>query len=356
MYRGHTVGVVVPAHNEEKLIGTVLETVPPFVDRVYVINDGSTDDTWAEITRHAEHLNEEHQSSTDGTLTGTNGDIAFDSWIVPICHERNRGVGGAIKTGYTTALNDKIDITAVMAGDAQMEPNVLSWLLDPIVEGQADYTKANRLLSREFRQGMSTWRFFGNSILSLLTKIASGYWKTMDPQNGYTAISNEALTAIDVQGLYEYYGYCNHLLVKLNAREMRVADVAIPAIYGTEQSGIMYPKYIQKVSLMLLSSFLWRLKARYLVSDFHPLALFYYLGAITTTSGMFAGLWVLYTKITRDEPLFLNGISSLVLSILGWLFILFAMIFDMEINQDKEVQIGQESLTTDVEPDGASEQ
>lgn len=355
MYRDHTVGVVIPAYNEERLIGTVLETVPPFVDRVYVIDDGSSDDTWAEITHHAEHLNEEYRSSIEGPSTETDGGIAFDSWIVPICHEHNCGVGGAIKTGYTAALDDKLDITAVMAGDAQMDPDVLSWLLDPIVEDQADYTKANRLLSREFRQGMSTWRFFGNSILSLLTKIASGYWKTMDPQNGYTAISNEALTAIEIQGLYEYYGYCNHLLVRLNAWEMRVADVAIPAIYGTEQSGIMYPKYIRKVSLMLLSSFLWRLKVRYLVTDFHPLALFYYIGATTTASGMFGGLWALYAKVTRDEPLFLRIVSSLVLVALGWLFMLFAMIFDMEINQGKEVQIGQESLNTDVESDGASE-
>jgi len=119
---------------------------------------------------------------------------------------------------------------------------------------------------------MSSFRFFGNSILTFLTKIASGYWKTMDPQNGYTAITNHALSTVGIENMYEYYGYCNDLLVKLNAKGLRVADVAMPAIYGEETSTISYPTYIRKVSKMLLENFLWRLKVKYLVLDFHPLA------------------------------------------------------------------------------------
>jgi hypothetical protein len=82
-----------------------------------------------------------------------------------------------------------MDIAAVMAGDNQMDPTYLPTLLDPIVDGRADYTKGNRLINEAYRKGMPPWRSFGNSLLTFLTKIASGYWQMMDPQNGYTAIS-----------------------------------------------------------------------------------------------------------------------------------------------------------------------
>lgn len=231
---------------------------------------------------------------------------------------------------------------------------MLKRLLDPVVENRVDYAKGTRLLSREFRQGMSTWRFVGNTVLSVLTKIASGYWKTTDPQNGYTAISGDALEAVDIEGLYEDYGYCNHLLVKLNVQEMRVADVAIPAIYATEQSGIMYPRYIRKVSLMLLSSFFWRLQAKYLVRDFHPLALLYYAGAATAGSGILSGLRTLHAASNHDDHLHLKAASSILLFAQGWLFMLLAMVFDMEHNEDKELRI--ETTRSDSESVGIDDQ
>jgi hypothetical protein len=220
-----------------------------------------------------------------------------------------------------------------------MDLDLLPKLLDPIVEGEADYAKGNRLLSEEFRRSMPRFRFFGNSVLTFLTKIASGYWKTMDPQNGYTAISRRALDSIAVENLYEYYGYCNDLLVKLNAKGMRVADVAMPAVYGDEESSITYSTYIRKVSTMLLGNFLWRLKVKYLVLDFHPLALFYLFGAWTALFGLTGGLWSVYSKVVLGNPLFVRGASSLMLFTMGSMFLMFAMLFDMQVNEDREVQI-----------------
>ncbi|MHC3436936.1 glycosyltransferase family 2 protein [Natrialbaceae archaeon A-gly3] len=337
MYSGHTIAVVVPAYNEEGFVGEVIETIPEYVDRVYVVDDASTDSTWAEIRQHATAVNA--ASSGHSGAAAADGGSAFDRRVVPIRHERNRGVGGAIKTGYLRALEDEIDVTAVMAGDGQMDPDHLSRLLDPIVEGNADYAKGNRLLYEEYREGMSTWRFFGNSVLTLLTKIASGYWKMSDPQNGYTAISLEALEAVDVGEIYEYYGYCNDLLVKLNASGMRVADVAMPAVYGEENSHIEYPTYIRKVSLMLLGNFCWRLKTRYLVRDFHPLALFYVFGAVTAAVGVVAGLLSAYSWRRHDDTLFVRASLSVVTVLTGSLSLLFAMLLDMQENEDREVQV-----------------
>ena len=358
MYREHTIGVVVPAYNEEGFVGEVIDTMPTYVDRVYVIDDCSTDGTWAEIRDHAEQANE--RARRQGTVAvdenlepatvdpdredadqpmHADGGLVFDPRVVPIQHETNRGVGGAIKTGYQRALEDELDITAVMGGDGQMDPDILHKFLDPIVEDEADYAKGNRLLYKEYRQGMSKWRFLGNSILTFLTKVASGYWKTMDPQNGYTAISHYALENVGIGSMYEYYGYCNDLLVKLNAKGMRVADVAMPAVYGDEASSIKYRTYIRKVSLMLLRNFLWRLKVKYLVLDFHPLALFYYFGAGTSTFGILGALWSLYAKFAFSDPLFVRMSLSLLLFLIGSLFLMFAMLFDMQVNESKEVQI-----------------
>ncbi|MDL0125109.1 glycosyltransferase family 2 protein [Halobacterium salinarum] len=353
MYRNHTIGVVVPAYNEEGFVGEVIDTMPEYVDRVYVIDDCSTDGTWEEIQRHAEkanegsvpvHYDEEAVKGEDKVVANDGGTVAgqtqaFDPRVISTQHEENRGVGGAIKTGYLRALEDEIDITAVMGGDGQMDPDILHKFLDPIVEDEADYTKGNRLLYKEYREGMSKWRFFGNSILTFLTKVASGYWKTMDPQNGYAAISHYALDNVGIEDMYEYYGYCNDLLVKLNAKRMRVADVAMPAVYGDEESSINYSTYIRKVSRMLLGNFFWRLKVKYLVLDFHPLALFYYLGVVTSLLGVLGGVWSLYAKFALGNPLFVRASLSIMLFTIGSMFLMFAMLFDMQVNESKEVQI-----------------
>ncbi len=348
MYRDQTVGVVVPAYNEEGLISGVIRSMPEYVDRIYVIDDCSTDGTWDEIQSTAQAVSEPETPGEMEPLVADGGDsllaqraVVHDSIgrVVPIQHRENLGAGGAIKTGYLAALEDAVDIVPTVDGDGQMDLSKLPKLLDPIVEDEADYAKGNRLLYKEFRSEMPAFRFFGNSILTFLTKIASGYWKTMDPQNGYTAISGYALANVGIENMYEYYGYCNDLLVKLNAKGMRVADVAIPAVYGDEESSITYTTYIRKVSGMLLRNFLWRLKVKYLVLDFHPLALFYLFGAATGVLGLAGGFWSLYAKFVFGDPLFVRASASLLLFSMGSMFLMFAMLFDMQVNENKEIQI-----------------
>ncbi len=335
MYQNKRVGVVIPAYNEEQFIEGVIETVPTFVDRVYVVDDGSTDGTWEAIQRAAERLN--RRKTVDGKTPLADGAPHTDR-IVPIQHPENRGVGNAIKTGYLRALEDDIDATAVMGGDGQMDPDLLEDLVKPVVEGVADYTKGNRLLNREYREEMPTFRLFGNSVLTFLTKIVSGYWKMMDPQNGYTCISKEALERVDIEKMYGGYGYCNDLLVRLNARDVRIADVAMPANYGDEESDIQYTSYIRRVSRMLFSDFLWRLRTKYLVLDFHPLALFYIVGAALCVFGVGGGTWSIFRTFTSDAPLFVRVMASLLVFANGVLFLLLAMLFDMLANQQNETQ------------------
>lgn len=237
MYRNKKIAVVVPAHNEEVLIQETMLGIPDYVDRVYVVNDGSADRTEDRIKEIAS---------------------GSDRFIL-INHEVNKGVGAAIVTGYTHSIADKMDITAIMAGDNQMDPLELHKLLDPIIDGEADYAKGNRLRSRDTATGMSNWRYFGNNILTCLTRIAAGNSKINDPQNGYTAISNDVFGTIKPESIFRWYGYCNDMLVKLSTFDFTIKDVDIPARYGRERSGISYPKYIIRVSRLLFNELVWRL-------------------------------------------------------------------------------------------------
>jgi hypothetical protein len=218
-----------------------------------------------------------------------------------------------------------------MAGDNQMDPAYLPRFLDPIINRQADYAVGNRLQGTEYSKGMPPWRFFGNALLTLLTKIASGYWQLMDPQNGYTAISRRALERMDPNKIYPRYGYCNDILVKLNAYGFKAVNINHPARYNIgEKSGIRYRTYIFRLSRLLLRDFLWRLKEKYIILNFHPLIFFYLFGVIIIIISIIFGIWSIYLKWFEDADLFVRAALSLLLFFMGSMFLLFAMLFDME--------------------------
>jgi len=308
MYQDKKIAVVVPAYKEEVLIERTLFSIPDFVDRVYAVDDASPDRTGILIDAYAQK----------------------DSKIIPIHHSLNKGVGGAIVSGYKQALEDGMDIVTVMAGDNQMDPAFLPELLDPVVKGEVDYSVGNRLINEKFRQGMSKWRFVGNSVLTLLTKIASGYWQLMDPQNGYTAISRRALETISLDAIYPRYGYCNDLLVWLNTFGFRVRNVPHPARYGIERSKIKYSSYIVRLSWLLFNAFFWRLKTKYVLLSFHPLVFFYIFGFFFSFLGFLFGIYAMYFKFLLKNEIFVPAVVSVILFALGVQFILFAMLFDMQ--------------------------
>lgn len=312
MYRDRTIAVVVPAYNEELLISDTLASIPAFVDKIYTVNDGSRDRTQEIVEKIA----------------------VRDPRVIPIRHEKNLGVGAAIVSGYKRALSDGISITVVMAGDNQMDPALMGSFIDPIIENKADYTKGNRLLSPEYRKGMSRWRFFGNTVLTFMTKFSSGYWKLMDPQNGYTAVSRRVLERLNLDRIYPRYGYCNDLLVKLNVFGFRVMDVEMPARYGRESSKIKYGSYIGKVSWLLFRDFFYRLRMKYIVLSFHPLVIFYLFGMVLTLLGLGAGLFTVYYVLIEHGPLFIRGVLSLLIFALGMQFLSFALMFDIQENRE----------------------
>ncbi len=313
MYKSKTIAVTIPAYNESRLVGGVIDTLPDFIDKIVVVDDASSDETAAVA-----------QSRVD----------AQPERVVLLKHETNQGVGGAIVTGYKWARDAEMDITVVVAGDAQMDPGDLPALLEPIVEGRADYAKGNRLFTGEAWQKIPHVRYLGNSALSLLTKIASGYWHVADSQTGYTAASLEVLQTLPLDKVFRRYGVPNDILVRLNVCNFRVEDVPIRPIYGVgETSGIHCGRIIPRLCWLLTKLFLWRMKEKYVIRDFHPLVFFYMTGIFCTPIGLILGLYLLCVRIFVGavEPvaplfaafLFLSGLQSLF----------FAMSFDMEHNR-----------------------
>jgi glycosyltransferase involved in cell wall biosynthesis len=311
MVDGKRVAVVVPAHDEELLIADTLRGIPDFVDKVYVVDDASRDAT-AERAR-----------------------AVGDPRVEVLAHDRNRGVGAAIVTGYKRALEDGVAVTAVMAGDNQMDPAELGTLVAPVAAGEVDYAKANRLFTGEAWQLIPRTRYLGNAVLSLLTKIASGYWHVADSQAGYTAIGHHVLAELDLDRVYTRYGFPNDLLVHLNVWNARVRDVPSRPIYGVgERSGIRLRRVVPRISWLLLKGFFWRLREKYVIRDFHPLVFFYLLGILMTVVGFLLGVVELVLRLLGNEITTPTIVLVALLLISGSQFTLFAMWFDMESNKD----------------------
>lgn len=313
MYKNKKVVVIIPAYNEEINIQKVITTIPYFVDKIIVVNDNSTDKT-REIVK---------------------SNIDKNSKIVLLNHEINLGVGAAVSSGCKWAIKNDVDIVVGMAGDAQMEPNDMPKLLDVIIENKADYVKGNRPRSGDVRHQTPWFRYYGNQILALLTKIASGYWHVADPQNGFFAMNRKVLERIDWGAMFRRYGFYNDLLVIMNIENLRVKEVPTNAYYNVgEKSGIKIRTFIFTVSALLCRKFFYRLNEKYIVRDFHPLVFFYFLGGFFWVSTIILSARVLYVIVVGNQIPPINALAAFFSFMSASLFTLFAMWFDMSYNQD----------------------
>ena len=228
MYGRQKIAVVIPAYNEERLIQRVLGSVPHYVDWLVLVDDGSVDQT-----------------------VGLAASIQDDRLTI-LQHGENRGVGAAIVTGYRKALSLGSDIIVVIGGDAQMDPDEMVRLVEPIAANVADYVKGDRLGHPDVRKRMPSARFWANSVLTRATRFAVGTHQLRDSQCGYTAISAAALRVLPLDKLWPRYGYPNDLLAWLHAYDFRVIDRPVTPIYADETSHI-HPLTIGPTMLYVLA-------------------------------------------------------------------------------------------------------
>jgi glycosyltransferase involved in cell wall biosynthesis len=306
MYKDHLIAVVVPCHNEASHIGGVIQAMPEFVDRILVVDDCSGDNT-ADVVAGA-------------------GDPRVTLLRTP----ENQGVGGATILGYRKGLDLEADVLVKLDGDGQMAPEHLYELLDEIIEHDYDYAKGNRFLAGESLANMPKVRLLGNVALTFMTKLASGYWHVFDPQNGYTAIRARTLRRIDLDRVHRRFFFENDMLVGLNLLGSRVTDVAIPTRYGEEVSDLKPLRVGMTFPFLLTGRFFRRIYQRYVLRDFSPVALFFFLGMILFAWGLGFGIYLwIETAVTGLATPTGTIMLALLPLILGFQLLLQAVVLDI---------------------------
>jgi len=305
MYEGLRVAVVVPAFDEENLIGQTVSSVPDFVDHVIVVDDASTDAT-AEKAR-----------------------VAGDERLEVITHERNLGVGGAILTGHARAIELDADVSVVMAGDAQMDPDYLPALLDPIATGDYDFTKADRFFDFGSYHGMPRARAIGNVVIGFLAKASTGYWHLFDPLNGYTAVRVDRLRRLPLERIARDYSFECDLLVYLNIIGAKGKDVPVPAVYGDERSGIRFFRAGRKLLVSLARGFWRRMMWKYLLWSFSPVAIFLLAGLALCAWGVAFGIGLTIATLGPPEASAATVLISVAPLLVGINLLIVAWVLDV---------------------------
>jgi glycosyltransferase involved in cell wall biosynthesis len=254
MYTNVKIGAVIPAYRVSELINNLLLAIPPYIDHIFVVDDKCPD------------------------ASGQEAEKVRDSRINIIYHGQNTGVGGAVVSGYKKALEAGCDIVIKIDGDGQMDPKYIPDLLAPLINDEADFAKGNRFMDFRALKKMPKVRLFGNSVLSFLVKIASGYWNIIDPTNGYTAVHRRCLEKLDLNRISRRYFFESDMLIHLNLINAVVTDISIPARYENEKSSLNITRIIFEFPPKLLGGLVKRIFLKYFIYDFNMASVYLLLG------------------------------------------------------------------------------
>jgi dolichol-phosphate mannosyltransferase len=263
------VAAVLPAYNVANELGSVLRTMPALFTTIIVVNDASRDETGAIAERYAE----------------------LDRRIVVVHHEQNRGVGGAMVTGFRTAIDAGADIVVKIDADGQMPLWLVPELIAPLISGEADYTKGNRFRDFQAVRAMPLARRIGNVALSFLAKAATGYWRLFDPTNGFLAIRSDVLSQLPLQKIDRTYFFEISMLSHLYLIGAVVKEIPMPARYAGETSSLSIPRVLRQFPGRLLWSLMRRLVLKNYVYDFNLASLHLALGVPLLLAGLLYGGW-----------------------------------------------------------------
>jgi glycosyltransferase involved in cell wall biosynthesis len=306
MFNNKCIAVCIPAYKVQQQIQCVIQSVPAFVDYIIVIDDACPESS------------------------GKKAMQSGDKRVVVIFHDKNRGVGGAVVSGYKKAVELGAEIIVKVDGDGQMDINYLPQIINPLLTQSADYVKANRFRHLRDLRKMPKVRLFGNSFLSFLVKLTSGYWNIMDPTNGYTGISSNALEMLNLDKLSKRYFFETDILINLNIQNAVVQEVAVPARYGDEQSSMKIPKILFSFPIRLLRGLIKRIFMKYYLYDFNMASVYILVGLPMILWGAGFGLYRWLVGISRNV---VNTTGTVMLSvlplILGVQFILQAISIDI---------------------------
>ena len=309
VYHKWRVGVVIPARNEEDFIGKVLSTIPTFVDDVVVVNDGSTDSTEKVAMEYSKQ-----------------------EYNLEIIQNNGQGVGSSIDRGHRKLMeiSEKPFISVVMAGDGQMDPSDMENLIQPIVNGKADYCKGDRFIHPNNASNMPIIRKIASIILAFFTTLAAGQ-RISDPQCGYTATSYKIIESWNWDKSWKGYGYPNYWLINLTKMSWRIYHVPVKSIYGSETSGIKNTSFFFNVGLMMAIQHHRRVFSKLFSKEINPHIIFsftsYFIGWIAILP---------WTSTDLERTLVERGVPIYLMVLVSWTA---AHIFDrLSVNVSKELK------------------
>lgn len=301
-----TIAVVIPCFRVAGQVADVIRSISDRYAPVICVDDASPDD----VRRVVEQLD--------------------DPRVVYVRHDRNRGVGGAVMTGWIEALARGADIVVKMDGDGQMCGGHLDALVAPLLDGSVDAAKGNRFVDHAALRMMPATRLVGNALLSFAVKAVSGYWNVLDPTNGFVAIRSDLLRRIDRTWLAERYYFETSLLVALNVAHARVADVALPARYGDAPSSLRVSRVAMSFPFLLVRSLARRFYWRYLIEDFGVVSVGVLLGMPLTLFGIGFGVWHWVQSVLTRVPATAGTVFVAALPIiLGAQLLLMSLVLDV---------------------------
>jgi glycosyltransferase involved in cell wall biosynthesis len=288
------IAVVIPCYKVRDRVLPVIERIPRLVESIHVVDDGCPEQTGAFVQTHCR-----------------------DPRVRVLVHQENRGVGGAMVTGYRDALAAGATVVVKIDGDGQMDPGVLDRLVSPILNGRADYTKGNRFFDIELLKEMPRRRVFGNAVLSIVNKICSGYWNIADPTNGYTAIHASVLALLPLDKVDRRFFFESDMLFRLNVMRAVVADVPLAAHYADEVSNLSVTWTSLEFPGKYLARFVKRIFYSYFLRDFSAGTMALVLGSALTIAGGTFGAWRWYLGALTGRPatsgeVMLSGLPVLV--------------------------------------------
>ncbi|MBB3118068.1 glycosyltransferase family 2 protein [Pseudoduganella violacea] len=262
------IAVVIPSYRVTRHILGVLAAIGPQVQRIYVVDDRCPDGSGDLVERECR-----------------------DPRVRVLRHAENQGVGGAVMSGYRAAIEENLDIVVKIDGDGQMDPSLLDRFVQPILRGEADYTKGNRFFDLEHIRQMPALRLFGNAVLSLMTKVSSGYWDLFDPTNGYTALQVDVARHLPLDKISRRYFFETDMLFRLNTVNAAVIDVPMDASYGDEISNLKISKIVSEFLYKHVRNFGKRLFYNYYLRNMSLASLELPLGLGLLVMGASYGGW-----------------------------------------------------------------
>lgn len=300
------VAIVIPCYRVERHIAGVIRSIPKHYRTIICVDDGSPDNS-GEVIRSLD-----------------------DPRVTLIAHEKNRGVGAAVKTGYLHALKIGATVCVKMDGDGQMHADDIDGLVAPLLDGSAHYAKGNRFVDLRALQRMPRRRLFGNAVLSFASKVASGYWNMLDVTNGFTAVRADVLRGIDLHRVADRYFFETSMLIELNIRRAITADVEMPARYGDEQSSLRIGRVAGTFPGLLLRGLLRRFYWRYLIEEFGVVSICVLLGLPLMLFGTAFGAW---HWVTSAQSGVVASTGTVILAtlpiIIGFQLLLVALLLDV---------------------------